>query len=489
VRPGDLFVALPGISVDGHTFIPQAIRQGAVAVAGTQELVGLPVPYLWVPESRAALAYLSAALHGFPARRLTVIGITGTDGKTTTANLLYHILRAAGLRTGMISTVNALIGDQALDTGFHVTTPEAPDVQRYLAQMVAAGLTHVILEATSHGLASHRVTACDFDLALVTNITHEHLDFHGSLVAYRQAKMRLFHMLAATPPKETRPPRGAVLNRDDSSYEYLAPIVQTIPQVSYGLHLAADLRPDALEQSPAGMYFTARLALPGREPLAFPLQTPLVGLYNLSNCLAAVAAAVGVLKLPPEAARLGLAAFPGVPGRMERLDLGQDFTAVVDFAHTPNALRNALEAARRLVEPPGRVIALFGSAGLRDRQKRSLMAQAAAELADLTVLTAEDPRTESLEVILDEMATAMRGCGVEEGRGFWCIPDRGQALRFAVHLARPGDILLACGKGHEQSMCFGVTEYPWDDRIALRAALSELLGIPGPAMPRLPTSP
>jgi UDP-N-acetylmuramoyl-L-alanyl-D-glutamate--2,6-diaminopimelate ligase len=300
--------------------------------------------------------------------------------------------------------------------------------------------------------------------------------------------MRLFHMLEATPPKAFNPRRGAVLNRDDSSYEYLSLVVQHVLQVSYGLHPEALVRATQVEQSPAGMSFTAQCALPGRPALSLPVSTRLFGLYNLSNCLAAIAAASGVLEIDPQAVQAGIAGFPGVPGRMERLDLGQDFTAIVDFAHTPNALRSALLAARSLVSGSARVIVVFGSAGLRDREKRVLMAQAAAELADLTVLTAEDPRTESLEEILNEMAAAMRRSEAVEGAGFWRIPDRGAALRLAVHLARPGDILLACGKGHEQSMCFGVVEYPWDDRLALRAALSELLGIPGPAMPQLPTS-
>ncbi len=488
VQPGDLFVALPGLSSDGHAYIPQAIQRGAVALVGTQPLADLAVPYLQVADSREALAYLSAAFYDFPARQMTVIGITGTDGKTTTANLLYHILMAAGLRAGMISTVNAVIGDQQLDTGFHVTTPEAPDVQRYLAAMLAAGLTHVVLEATSHGLASQRVTACDFDLALVTNITHEHLDFHGSLQFYREAKMRLFHMLEATPAKAFNPRRGAVLNRDDSSYEYLSPIVQHVLQVSYGLHPEALVHATQIEQTPAGMRFSVQCAPPGQPMQTLQVSTPLFGLYNLSNCLAAISAACGVLGIEAQAVQAVIAGFPGVPGRMQRLDLGQEFSAIVDFAHTPNALRSALLAARGLVSGSGRVIVVFGSAGLRDRQKRVLMALAAAELADLTVLTAEDPRTESLEAILDEMAAAMRQSESREGTDFWRVPDRGEALRFAVRLARPGDILLACGKGHEQSMCFGEVEYPWDDRTALRAALSELLGIPGPEMPRLPTS-
>ena len=491
LAPGDLFVATRGGSFDAHRFIPDAARRGAAAVVGEllpDELPGgLPgVPYFQVPDSRLALAQLAAVWHGYPARRLAVIGVTGTDGKTSTSNLIYQILHAAGLKAGMISTVNALIGDRALDTGFHVTTPDALSVQAYLAQMAAAGLTHVVLESTSHGLAQQRVAACEFDMALVTNITHEHLDYHGDYTAYRAAKGRLFEMLAETGDKPGRPPRGAVLNADDTSYEYLAALTH-VPMLSYGLSEAAQVRAVDLALRTDGTNFRVQgCDLDGRV-FEFPVATRLVGEFNVYNCLAAAALACGVMRLPATAVQDGLAAMAAVPGRMERIDVGQDFSAVVDFAHTPNALRRALETARRLTS--GRLIAVFGSAGLRDRAKRRMMAETSARLADLTVLTAEDPRTESLDAILDEMAEGARAQGGVEGRTFWRVADRGEALRFAVRLARPGDLVMACGKGHEQSMCFGTVEYSWDDRTALRAALAELLDIPGPAMPELPTRP
>ena len=479
VTSGDVFVALTGGSADGHRFIPDAIRRGAVAVIGTQSIGELPVPYLQVADGRLALAYLSAALYAFPARRMVMIGITGTDGKTTTSNLVYRILQAAGLPAGLISTVNAVIGDQVLDTGFHVTTPEAPDVQRYLAQMAAAGLSHVVLEATSHGLAQQRVAACDFDIGVITNITHEHLDYHGTYEAYRASKGRLFAGLASTPEKPLPAPRGAVLNRDDASYEYLRDVSE-VPQMSYGVHPQADLRAEDIRVGEDGIRFTAV-----GQGESVPIVSPLLGEYNVSNILAALAATVGVLDLPVRAAQEGIAGMAGVPGRMERIDLGQDFLAIVDFAHTPNALRRALLSARDLTQ--GRVIAVFGSAGLRDRAKRGMMAETSAQLADRTVLTAEDPRTESLEAILAEMAAGAEAQGAIEGRTFWRIPDRGEAIRFALRLARPGDLVIVCGKGHEQSMCFGEIEYPWDDRTAMRAAMAELLGVPGPSMPHLPT--
>lgn len=498
VQPGALFVAVRGDNVDGHRFIADALARGAAAVVA--EAPPAPAstrPCLIVPDARAALGWLAAAWHGFPSRRLTLIGVTGTDGKTTTASLIHAILLAAGLKAGLISTVNAVIGDETLDTGFHVTTPDALEIQGYLARMVAAGLTHGVLEVTSHGLAQHRVTGCDFDVAVVTNITHEHLDYHRSYDNYRAAKGMLFAGLSTAFQKPGVAKTG-VLNRDDASFDYLRSVLKE-RCLTYSLTAEADVRAAQPRHTPDGLHFNALIS-----NLQVPISTSLVGDYNLSNCLAALAATVGALGIPPEAAQAGIAALPGVPGRMERLDLGQPFTAIVDFAHTPNALRRTLETARQMLSatalagasppaglrrpPKGRVIAVFGSAGLRDVEKRLLMAETSAGLADLTILTAEDPRTESLDDILEMMAFGARAKGGVEGETFFRVPDRAAALRLAVSLAQPGDILLACGKGHEQSMCFGTVEYAWDDRVALRAALAEWLGVPGPAMPVLPTT-
>lgn len=479
VEPGALFVAVAGLQADGHDFLDEAVERGAVAAVGEREL-DPPVPYLRVPDSRRALAELAAAWHDHPARELTMIGVTGTDGKTTTVNLIHRILTEAGLRSGMITSVNAVIGDKVQETGFHVTTPPALEVQAYLRQMVEAGLTHCLIEATSHGLAQRRLGACAFDLGVVTNITHEHLDYHGSQEAYRQAKAELFRALGRSERKVEGPPKRAILNRDDRSFDFLREL-SPVPVLAYGKTEASDLRGLELSSGSEGIRFRVE----GPE-YSLWIESSLLGAYNFWNCLAALAVAVEGLDLPPETAAAGIGRLESVPGRMERIDMGQEFLALVDFAHTPNALRNALRAAREIAE--GRIIAVFGSAGLRDREKRRLMARVSAELADLTVLTAEDPRTESLEEILEEMAGAAQEAGGREGGTFFRVPDRGQALREAVGLARAGDLVLACGKGHEQSMCFGDIEYPWDDRTALRAALAERLNVPGPKMPDLPTS-
>ena len=487
VEPGSLFVALVGEHSDGHDYIHAAAQRGAVAAVGTAcAQPGIDLPYFQVEDTRFALAHLSAAMEGFPARQLTVIGVTGTDGKTTTANLIYQILTQAGLKAGIISTVNAVIGDEVVDTGFHVTTPDPVEVQAYLARMLQAGLTHVVLETTSHGLAQHRVTACEFDIAVATNITHEHLDYHGSFEQYRASKGMLFRALKLTAQKPVGNPNLAVLNMDDkSSFDYLNKISSTGRQVCYSVKdPGASIRAEEVKFGSHGSNFIA--IIEGETgTFRFPVRCHLAGAYNIANCLAAIGATVIGLGLPAAAAQEGIASLEALKGRMQRFEQGQEFTAIVDFAHTPNALRNALESAREMTT--GCLIAVFGSAGLRDRQKRRLMAEISIELADQTILTAEDPRSESLDDILSEMAAAASARGGQEDKDFWRVSDRGEAIRAALQKAQPGDLVIVCGKGHEQSMCFGDIEYPWDDGIALQSGLAELLNVPGPRMPYLPT--
>jgi UDP-N-acetylmuramoyl-L-alanyl-D-glutamate--2,6-diaminopimelate ligase len=483
VTPGCLFVAVRGNNFDGHRFIPEVIAKGAAAIVGMEAAIAGEIPYIQVANTRRALPFLAAAFYGNPAQRMTMIGVTGTDGKTTTTNLIFSILHAAGLKAGMVSTVNAVIGEQEMDTGFHVTTPEVVDVQRYLALMLEGGLTHAVLETTSHGLAQHRVDACEFDVAVITNITHEHLDEHGSLENYRNTKARLFQSLETTKPKPQGNQRIAILNKDDDSYPFLNQVCENLDGVqvlTYGLLSDAWVTAREAVYSPKGVSFQTHQT--GQD---WEIGSHLVGAYNISNILAAYAATVGGLGIDPHAAQIGIAQLPGIPGRMEQVDLGQDFLAIVDFAHTPNALKQTLETARHMTR--GKVIVAFGSAGLRDRQKRRMMAETAVKLADYSILTAEDPRTESLIDILAEMADGARSNGGVEGSTFWRIPDRSEAIRVSLSLAKAGDIVLVCGKGHEQSMCFGKVEYAWDDLVAMRAALSDLLGIAGQKMPKLPT--
>jgi len=482
---GNLFVAISGGSFDGHAYIQEAIKKGAAAVIGERRLSISEVPYIQTGNSRLALAHLAAAYYGFPGRKLTVIGVTGTDGKTTTVNLIHNILMTCGIKAGMISTVNAIIGNEQIDTGFHVTTPEAPKTQQLLKKMVDQGLTHVVIEATSHGLEQQRISACDFDLGVVTNITHEHLDYHGDYDHYLNAKATLLTGLVDTKDKKRGNYRIAIINRDDQSYEQLKRILtnekyQKVRTIEYGLDERSDVQAQNIENTDNGIGFDLKW-----ENSLHEIRTALIGEYNAHNILAAVSATAIGLGLDIQCVIKGVSAFSGVPGRMECIDLGQNFSAIVDFAHTPNALKVALETSRNRTEK--RVIAVFGCAGLRDRQKRWMMAATSITLADISILTAEDPRTESLDDILSEMADEAQNHGGVENETFYRIPDRGDAIRKAVELADEDDLVIICGKGHEQSMCFGETEFLWDDRIALKSALSSLLNIEGPEMPYLPT--
>ncbi|TKJ29000.1 MAG: UDP-N-acetylmuramoyl-L-alanyl-D-glutamate--2,6-diaminopimelate ligase [Chloroflexi bacterium B3_Chlor] len=469
VEGGDLFVAFKGLEFDGHDYIPQAIEAGAVAVVIEDDrylrspLGELwPLPCILVPNAREALAHMAAAFHHFPSRKLRVIGVTGTDGKTTTVNLIWSVLEVAGHTAGFISSVNAVIGHDQYDTGLHTTTPNALEVQGYLAQMVEAGADYAVLEATSHGLAQHRVTACDFDLAAVTNITHEHLDYHDTFEEYREAKARLFRSLA-TSVRKPQTPKVAVLNVDDPSFSYLRDIPADV-QLTYGLHGDAQFTARDIVLSASGISFTA-VTPQG----TFPVETNLVGRFNVYNALATISVAVSQ-EIPVVHIQEGIRAVSQVTGRMERIHLGQPFQVVIDFAHTPNSLQNALEAARGMTE--GQITVVFGCAGLRDREKRPVMGEIAGRLADKIVITAEDPRTEDLDQIMAQIAHGCEEVGREAEADYWRIGDRGEAIQFAIDMAQEGDLVLVTGKGHEQSMCFGTTEYPWSDHEAVREALS-----------------
>lgn len=470
LKKGGVFVARKGLSVDGHEYIQKAIDAGAVAIIG-ERAIDIDIPYVQVRNASLATGYLAAAYHGFPSRKLIVIGVSGTNGKTTTTHMIHSILKlATDNKAGFISTIGAEFGESSADTGLHVTTPTAPEIQDYLAQMLKAGLTHVVLEMTSHGLEQGRLAGVDIDVAVITNVTHEHLDFHGSYEAYRAAKGIMFEMLRKS-AKKPNTPKISILNRDDSSYEHYAKIPSD-KILSYGLHDNADVKPDNVNYAPDGIHLQF-----GQSEIRLNL----VGEFNAYNALAAMAA-TQALGFEDEFIKAGLEAVTTVSGRMQRIDEGQNFTAIVDFAHTPDALEKAISAARSMMPPDKRLIVVFGSAGLRDIEKRYLMAEVAAKLADFAILTAEDPRTESLDAILQMMADGCVASGGVEGETFIRVPDRGEAIYRACQMANPGDFVMACGKGHEQSMAFGTIEYPWDDRDAMTAALR------GEALTTLPTA-
>jgi UDP-N-acetylmuramoyl-L-alanyl-D-glutamate--2,6-diaminopimelate ligase len=490
VTPGTIFVAIPGLRVDGHRFIADVMAAGAVAVVGTRSLVELAAaglslpfaaPYVQVTDSREALAYLNAALHGFPSHTMTVIGVTGTDGKTTTCTLIESILQTAQVDqcgVGVITTIGARINGEEQDTGFHVTTPDAPAVQAYLAQMRDANCRYAVVESTSHGLDQRRVAAVAYDVAAVTNITHEHLDYHGTYEAYRAAKARLFRALFQSPVKDGAP-RVAVLNADDEgSYAALQSVLAEEQAAAPGFPV--QIHSYSVQTDTVDLYATNIVYHPDATRFdlhwwggVIPMETQLIGEFNVANILCAAAATLS-LGIAPEAVRAGVAALPGVLGRMQRMDRGQDFLAIVDFAHSPVSLERALKTLRPLVAPGGRLIAIFGSAGLRDRAKRRLMGQVSGRLADYTIITAEDPRTEDLDAINREIAA-----GVEDhapSTAYRIVPDRSEAIWQGIEMARPGDVVASFGKGHERSMCFGETEYPWSDQEAMLAALERLKG-------------
>ena len=460
VAAGTLFFAVPGVHVDGHDFAADAVARGAIGLVVERELPGIGVPQLIVERTRRALADAADAWFGRPSDRLTVIGITGTDGKTTTAFLAVDALRAAGRRPGMIGTVAIDIGDVRMPNDDRNTTPEAVELQEYLARMVEAGDDSVVMEATSHGLALERTRNCRFDLGVVTTVTSEHLEFHGTVEAYRAAKARLVEEAPL-----------AILNADDASFEYFRARARD-RVVTYGHASEADVRASDVRSSAAGSHFS--VAAPGWRG---EVSLPMPGAYNVTNAVAAMATA-HALGLDLAAAARGLAGTRGVPGRMERVDVGQPFAVVVDYAHTADSLEKVLRTLRPLTR--GRLVAVFGSAGERDPTKRPAMGAVAARLADLTIVTDEDPRLEDRRAINEAIADGARAAGAVDGDTLLVIDDRREAIARAIGGAADGDVILLAGKGHEQSMFYGADKIPWDDRRVAREALADAgwLGAP-----------
>jgi UDP-N-acetylmuramoyl-L-alanyl-D-glutamate--2,6-diaminopimelate ligase len=469
---GAAFVAIPGRKADGRAYIRDALARGAILVVGEQ-----PAPttfpadrvYAQVVDARRELGTLSAAFYGYPSRQMDVIGVTGTDGKTTTSSILHWLLLTAGRRVGLISTVDVKIGAETIPNNSRFTTLEAPEAQGQLRRMADAAVESAIVETTSSGLALHRVWGVAYDLAVITNITSEHLEVHGTLEEYRRAKAMLFEAVdpgAPAKPVTFSAPRGCVLNADDPSYAYLKGFCRA-PITTYGVEAEADVRAEELDLRADGSSFIVRLP----DGRAFRMKTPLVARYNISNCLAAITA--GYLRgVAPEVMAGALASFPGVPGRMERVEAGQPYRVVVDYAHTADSLEKALSVLRPLTA--GRLIVVFGSAGERDRVKRPEMGKVAARLADFAVITDEDPREEDAMAILREIAAGAEAVGAREGERFTCAVDRRKGILAALEMARAGDVVLLAGKGHEQSIFVGKQKLPWDDPTVARETLAAL---------------
>ncbi len=455
IQPGNLFVALRGGYVNGHDFINDAIERGASAIA-TEHPVG-DVPSIVFSDTREALPDLATAFFDKPSESLSVIGITGTDGKTTTSYLVDAILRHGGLRTGMIGTVSVKIGDEIVEHETRQTTPESLEIQRYLASMRAAGVTHAVLEATSHGLVDHRLDRTRFAIGAVTNITHEHLERHGTIEAYWRAKATLFEWLGQTGG-------WAIVNMDDEGARSVLPYADEARLLTYGSGDDADLRVSQIECDIRGIRFSLTY-----ESQTWPVSVPHLGEFNAENaaCAVSIGLAAGV---SIETAVSALASAPAVPGRLAMVDQGQPFTVVVDYAHTPESLAKVLDLLRRL-NPEGRLIAISGSAGERDVLKRPLQGRVSAERADISIFTSEDPRFEDEAQILAQIAAGALEIGKIEGIDFHLIEDRREAISFAMGLARPGDAVLLAGKGHEASIIVGATKVPWNESKEARQAL------------------
>jgi UDP-N-acetylmuramoyl-L-alanyl-D-glutamate--2,6-diaminopimelate ligase len=452
--PGSVFFAIPGQVHDGWDFIPDAVERGALAVVAERETPGLAVPQLIVANARHAVADAADAWYGRPSEHLRVYGVTGTDGKSTTAFLALDVLLAAGRRPGLVGTVDTRIGEVQTASTSRTTTPEALELQSLLADMVEAGNDCALIEATSHGLAQARVRNCRFRVGIVTTITSEHLEFHGTVEAYRAAKALLVEEAPV-----------AVLNADDANLDYLRERAAGAV-ITYGIEAPADLRATELDLGPHGTRF--HLAGPRWEG-AVTLRLP--ARFNVANALAALGLAEAE-GLDPVQAAAALADVRGVPGRMERIDRGQPFGVVVDYAHTADSLGKVLRELRPLTA--GRLIAVFGSAGDRDRTKRAPMGRVAGELADLIVVTDEDPRTEAPWEINEEIAEGARSAGAVDRETLWIIDDRRAAIAHALRLSEAGDVVLLAGKGHEPSIIYGDDRRWWDEREVARQELAAI---------------
>ena len=450
VVPGNVFFALPGLRTDGAVHVAEALSRGAVAIVSAAEPAAAPakVTFIQVADPRSALARAARRLHRFPDSALRVVGVTGTNGKTTVTHLAKLFLEEE-TRVGLLGTITYDLGARVVPS--FKTTPEAPDIFGMLAQMRDAGCREAVMEVSSHGIDQRRVLGLGFAAAVFTNLTQDHLDYHGTLEAYFQVKARLFTGGAGPVPPV------AVINADDAHGRRLAAMIPLRESrvITFGESPDADVRADEIELGFKETTFT--LVWPeGRARV----RSPLLGRYNVANVLAAAAAAYG-LGRNPHAFLARLSLFPGVPGRMERVEEGQPFNVLVDYAHTDDALRNALGMLRPIT--PGRVICVFGCGGNRDRAKRPLMTRAVEDLADLALATADNPRGETVPAIFEDMRA-----GVTKPEKFTWIEDRRRALSLALDLCRPGDCLLVAGKGHETYQEFADTITPFDDRQVLR---------------------
>ncbi|ACV61936.1 UDP-N-acetylmuramyl-tripeptide synthetase [Desulfofarcimen acetoxidans DSM 771] len=463
-NPGFLFVAVEGFQTDGHDYILDAVNNGAVAVILQKDMI-LPDYIAWarVPDSRKALALLSARFYNYPSRRLKMIGVTGTNGKTTTAHLIESVYRAAGHRTGLIGTCYNLIGEEIFEVKH--TTPESTDLQSLLSAMLKAGVEVVAMEVSSHALNLHRVDGCEFDIAVFTNLTQDHLDFHENMEDYLAAKSILFSGLQGDGGKNGA--KYAIINADDEAAARLTRLSGG-QVITYGMVKKADIIAENITVRADGASFTV-----ASRQGKVTINLNLTGKFNVYNALAAYS--VGMVSgFSPQVIKHALEGVKGVPGRFELVDEGQDFAVIVDYAHTPDGLRNILNTAREFTA--GKLINVFGCGGDRDRTKRPLMGEISGRLSDFTIVTSDNPRREDADrIILDILVGISR---VVERDYYTIISDRRAAIKAALAQAASGDVVIIAGKGHETYQIIGDVRYAFDDREEVRQALRELFSLP-----------
>jgi len=460
VTAGSLFVAVKGEHVDGHRFVEQAIKAGAVAVVAQAAVASGPLPFVQVSDSRKALGLLGSRFHGDPSARLKMIGVTGTNGKTTTTYLCKSLLEGIGRRVGLIGTVGYQIGQETIPASH--TTPGALDLQALLTKMVEGGLTDAVMEVSSRALALDRTAGCEYDVAVFTNLTQDHLDFHRTMDEYFEAKLRLFTGLAGG--KKTG--KRAIVNLDDPRGVAIRAACP-VPVWGYAIKNQADIKAERVRLSLAGTAFTA--ATPAGS---FAVESRLVGEHNIYNLLGAIGVALHSGATSDQVCEAA-AQITNVPGRFERVSSGQDFTVVVDYAHTEDALLRLLTAAQTL--KTGRIITVFGCGGDRDRGKRPKMGRAAVEYSDVVILTSDNPRTEDPMAILHEVEIGVREALERRNHvQYHMVPDRREAIGAAIHEARRDDMVLIAGKGHEDYQIIGTKKFHFDDREVAREAIQQL---------------
>jgi UDP-N-acetylmuramoyl-L-alanyl-D-glutamate--2,6-diaminopimelate ligase len=477
VRERFLFAALQGLAMDGKQFIKESVERGADVILSEKEDETIDRTLVLVPNSRQALAKIASNFYGNPSAKIFLVGITGTNGKTTTTYLLESILKKAGYGVGVIGTINYRYGQKVIPA-FN-TTPESLDLQRILWEMLGEGITHVMMEVSSHGLDLHRVFGCQFDGAVFTNLTSEHLDYHQTLGRYFESKRRLF---SESLMKSLKPGRFAVTNHDDPRGEEIVKGI-SLPILRYGLNSSCDISARDIHSSFEGI--TCQIKTPNGE---FPLHSKLIGRFNLYNILTAIATGFG-MGLSLEILREGVEGLEGVSGRFEKVTNRRGIHIVVDYAHTDDALERVLLGLKDILnhspQDDGKIITVFGCGGDRDRTKRPRMGKVAGKYSDLVLLTSDNPRTEDPLTIMDEVEKGLEALYLKEWDrnklGAWRsekrylkIPDRKEAIRMAIQVAQPRDAVLIAGKGHEDYQIIGKQRIPFDDRVEARKALEEV---------------